>query len=300
MGLVDKLKNIFTEEVTEEEEEEIKVEQIKKEVRSVPIESPNVERKEKKVTRVEKRRIPADEELIEEEEEPVAIEEEKSKSPVFFTDRDFEDLVAPKKSREKVKAEKVVEPPKKEEVPKPYGGTYNSTSIIHKEKQNFKPTPIISPVYGVLDKNYHKEDIIDKNDDTPRDSVDGLSVDTIRNKAYGTLEDDLEDTMAKPTLKKVEVDSAEEDVDLFDELEQSVKTKEEKTTPKKDVRKLEEITMDLTKELDNLLLKKEKEKEEKAKEEKKEPVKETKEVSELPESDLFNLIDSMYEEGEEE
>ena len=44
MGLLDKIKNIFTEEV--EEDDEIKVEQIKKEVRSVPIESPTVEKKE--------------------------------------------------------------------------------------------------------------------------------------------------------------------------------------------------------------------------------------------------------------
>ncbi len=296
MGLVDKLKNIFTEEVTEEEEEEIKVEQIKKEVRSVPIESPSVERREKKVTRTEKRRVPLEDDLLEDEESGV-VEEEKSKSPVFFTDRDFEDLVAPKKSREKAKAEKVVESPKKEEAPKPYGGTYNSSTIIHKEKQNFKPTPIISPVYGVLDKNYHKEDIIDKNEEVSKDSVDGLSVDTIRNKAYGTLEDDLEDTMVKPTPKKIEKD-LEEDVDLFDELEQSAAIKEEKTVKaSKDVRKLEEITMDLTKELDNLLLKKEKEghaKEVKAVEEKKTP------EESLPESDLFNLIDSMYEEGEEE
>lgn len=305
MGLVDKIKNIFTEEVTEEEEEEIKVEQIKKETRSVPIESPT-ERREKKVSRIEKRRIPADEELI--EEEPV-LEEEKTKSPVFFTDRDFEDLVAPKKTREKVKAEKTMEPPKKEEAPKPYGGSYSSTAII-KEKQNFKPTPIISPVYGVLDKNYHKEDIIDKKENTPRESVDGLSVDTIRNKAYGTLEDDLEDTMVKPTSKKIEENNAVEDVDLFDELEQSASHKEESVSPKtsKDVRKLEEITMDLTKELDNLLLKKEKDKKEKAAKEKEkedaevkvETVKSEKVDENLPESDLFNLIDSMYEEGEDE
>ena len=30
------------------------------------------------------------------------------------------------------------------------------------EEKKFKPTPIISPVYGILDKNYHKEDIVNK------------------------------------------------------------------------------------------------------------------------------------------
>lgn len=293
MGLVDKLKNIFTEEVAEEEDE-IKVEQIKKEVRSVPIESPSVERVQRK-KRVEKPAAPVVEEYPLEDD--FDLPEEKVKSPVFFTDRDFEDLAAPKKSREnreKLKAEKMTEEVKKEEGPKPYGGNYSSTTIIHKEKQNFKPTPIISPVYGVLDKNYHKEDIIDKNSDAPRESIDGLSVDSIRNKAYGTLEDDLEETIAsKPSTKKREV---VEDVDLFDELEQSAK--ENAKEPEKDVRKLEEITMDLTKELDNLLLKKEKEK--KSKEEKKTLPKEEEKKEELAESDLFNLIDSMYEEGEDE
>jgi len=293
MGLVDKLKNIFTEEVAEEEEE-IKVEQIKKEVRSVPIDSPSVERVQRK-KRTEKPVVQAvEEDLLEDDFDLV---EEKSKSPVFFTDRDFEDLAAPKKSREnreKIKAEKMAEEVKKEESPKPYGGSYSSTTILHKEKQNFKTTPIISPVYGVLDKNYHKEDIVDKNSDTPRESMDGLSVDSIRNKAYGTLEDDLEETITSSPSKKTVV--AEEDVDLFDELEQSAK--ENQLEPEKDVRKLEEITIDLTKELDNLLLKKEKEC--KIKEEKKELPKEEEKKEDLAESDLFNLIDSMYEEGEDE
>ena len=293
MGLVDKLKNIFTEEVAEEEEE-IKVEQIKKEVRSVPIDSPSVERVQRK-KRTEKPVVQAvEEDLLEDDFDLV---EEKSKSPVFFTDRDFEDLAAPKKSREnreQIKAQTMADEVKKEESPKPYGGSYSSTTILHKEKQNFKPTPIISPVYGVLDKNYHKEDIVDKNSDTPRESMDGLSVDSIRNKAYGTLEDDLEETITSSPSKKTVV--AEEDVDLFDELEQSAK--ENQLEPEKDVRKLEEITMDLTKELDNLLLKKEKEC--KIKEEKKELPKEEEKKEDLAESDLFNLIDSMYEEGEDE
>ena len=44
MGLFDKVKNIFTEEV--EEEPEVKVEQIKKEVTHVAIESPQTEKEE--------------------------------------------------------------------------------------------------------------------------------------------------------------------------------------------------------------------------------------------------------------
>ena len=291
MGLVDRIKNIFTEEV-EDDEEEIKVEQIKKDVRSVPIESPSVE---KTPTREETKK---EEEFLLEEEEKKTNEEKKN-SAVFFTDRDFEDLVTPRRSRERdvvKQPEKIVEE-KKEETPKPYGGAYSSTSILHTEKQNFKPTPIISPVYGILDKNYHKEDIIDHKESVTRakNSADGLSVDSIRNKAFGTLEDDLQESM---TAKPVTFEEPKEEVDLFDELEGKDKVEPKVVPQKANVRELEEATVDLTKELDNLLLKKEKDKKmtsstsaSKAKPKKKD--------ASISESDLFNLIDSMYEEGDE-
>ncbi len=292
MGLVDKIKSIFTEEVEDEEEEEVKVEQIKKEVRSVPIESPSVEK------------VPEKEEI--EEVENSVSQSVESKTPIFFTDRDFEDLVAPKRTREERKQpEKIVpEEPKREETPKPYGGAYSSTSIVRQEKQNFKPTPIISPVYGVLDKNYHKEDIIDRKEPSSQESytsMDGLSVDSIRNKAYGTLEDDLQDAMTPQPKVEQPIDNG---MDLFDELEE--KEQENTITEKENnIRELEEATVDLTKELDNLLLKKEKDKklvptETPEKEKEKDKGKKKKKEEEISSSDLFNLIDSMYEEGEEE
>ena len=76
------------------------------------------------------------------------------------------------------------------------------------EKKSFRPSPVISPIYGVLDKNYKKEEIIERREEVeksiPRNE---LSYDTVRRKAYGTLEDDLEDTLMsinKSTLKEVE------------------------------------------------------------------------------------------------
>ena len=294
MGLMDKLRNIFTEEV--EEEEEIKVEQIKKEVRSIPIESPTVEKKEK--IKVEKS-IELDDFEEEIELAPKEPVKEETKAPVFFTERDFEDLIEPKRRADKYeKKERVVEERKREEEkPKPYGGNYTNNTIIQKEKVTFKPTPIISPVYGVLDKNYHKEDIVDRKE-VVHESVDGLSVDSIRNKAYGTLEDEIEDVMIAPQKKKVEVEEVE--VDLFDEIEEIVKEKKVEEKPKKvvkekTVKEIEEATIDLTQELDNLLLSKEKYN----------MVKDDEEITKekddsLSETDLFNLIDSMYEEGEED
>lgn len=295
MGLMDKLRNIFTEEV--EEEEEIKVEQIKKEVRSVPIDSPSVEKKER--PKVEKS-IDLDD--FEEEEIELAPKEpvkEEPKAPVFFTERDFEDLIEPKRRADKYeKKERVVEEKKREEEkPKPYGGNYTNNTIIQKEKVTFKPTPIISPVYGVLDKNYHKEDIVDRKE-VVHEAADGLSVDSIRNKAYGTLEDEIEDVMISTPKKKVVVE--EDEVDLFDELEEvvskeTIEEKPKKAVKEKNVKEIEEATIDLTQELDNLLMSKEKYNMVKDEENSS-----SKNDTGLSESDLFNLIDSMYEEGEED
>ena len=289
MGLLDKIKNIFTEEV---EEDEIKVEQIKKEVRSVPIESPTVEKKEP--VKIEKK-IEELEDIFEEEEKVVIpkVEKEEPKTPVFFTERDFEDLIEPKRRTEKYeKKERIVEEKKKEEEkPRPYGGNYNTNTIIQREKVTFKPTPIISPVYGVLDKNYHKEDIVDRKE-TNYESVDGLSVDSIRNKAYGTLEDEIEDVMISESNKKVA--HVEDEIDLFDELEKKEKEVKSTKSKEKNVREIEEATIDLTQELDNLLLSKEKYNKTKGDDDV--PTKK----EELSESDLFNLIDSMYEEGDED
>lgn len=289
MGLLDKIKNIFTEEV---EEDEIKVEQIKKEVRSVPIESPTVEKKEP--VKIEKK-IEELEDIFEEEEKVVIpkVEKEEPKTPVFFTERDFEDLIEPKRRTEKYeKKERIVEEKKKEEEkPRPYGGNYNTNTIIQREKVTFKPTPIISPVYGVLDKNYHKEDIVDRKE-TNYESVDGLSVDSIRNKAYGTLEDEIEDVMISESNKKVA--HVEDEIDLFDELEKKEKEVKSTKSKEKNVKEIEEATIDLTQELDNLLLSKEKYNKTKGDDDV--PTKKEK----LSESDLFNLIDSMYEEGDED
>ena len=287
MGLMDKLKNIFTEEV---EDDEVKVEEIKKEVRSVPISSPTVEHRETKKT--PKKIISTD---VEENDklEPIGKKEETKSSPVFFTERDFEDMIEPRRRVDKYeKTERHIEEKRKEEEkPKPYGGNYNNNTIIQKEKITFKPTPIISPVYGILDKNYHKEDIVERKENS-YEVADGLSVDSIRNKAYGTLEDEIEEVMTSTPKKKSE---AVEDVDLFDELEEANAKDDSKTKKEfkdKKIKEIEDTTIDLTQELDNLLMSKKKynsvkdDDNDKATKEK------------LAEDDLFNLIDSMYEEGE--
>ncbi len=308
MGLFDKVKNLFTE--PEEPEEEIKVEQIKREVTRTPIEPRPVERKREKVVPTDDTDLNEEKEVIEEE---LTLSREKIKTPIFFTENDFADLEPERPKKTEKKKELDTRREKREEKKQPYSGGYTSTSILTKEKPTFKPTPIISPIYGILDKNYSKDDIVEKKEVRETKLTDGTAhdrFDEVRNKAYGTLETELEETIYSESKRNKKNKKGEklDEFDLFDELEKEEKTsrkiKLEDTTElaktvteqEKNIRELEEITMDLTKELDNLLLKKESYNEKKEKiihnqsDEDDEP---------LTENELFNLIDSMYEEGKE-
>lgn len=308
MGLFDKVKNLFTE--PEEPEEEIKVEQIKREVTRKPIESRPVEHKHEKVVQTDDADSEEEKEVVEEE---ITLSREKIKTPIFFTENDFADLEPERPKKVEKKKEIETRREKKEEKKQPYSGGYTSTSILTKEKPTFKPTPIISPIYGILDKNYTKEDIVEKKEVRETKTTDGMAhdrFDEVRNKAYGTLETELEETIYSESKKdkKNKKMSKTDDFDLFDELEKEERTSKPLkledtaelaktvTEQEKNIRELEEITMDLTKELDNLLLKKESYNEKKKKivhekiDEDDEP---------LTENELFNLIDSMYEDGKE-
>ena len=290
MGFLDKRKNMFTEEV---EDDEVKVEQIKSDVKKVSIESPSA-----KTTRSESEEFGREFRNFEDFSE----NKERSKKPVFFTDSDFDDLVKEPK-REVKKEEK-----KREAKADYYNGKALKEESKPKETYTFKPSPIISPVYGILDKNYKKEDIVSKHDIPASTNIEELTVDSVRNKAYGSLEDELENTLFGQNSilfndkvnqeKENEEDDYLED-DFFSELEKEVQPnideiKNVELEEEKDrLRELEEITMDITRELDSLINKKEKQQEAKY-----EP-KHSDEPEEDEEDDLFDLIDSMYE-GEDE
>lgn len=191
------------------------------------------------------------------------------------------------------------------------------------EKKSFRPSPVISPIYGVLDKNYKKEEIVERKEEIeksiPRNE---LSYDTVRRKAYGTLEDDLEDTLMsinKSTLKEVEeiereLDSLEnpkkhieqllEDLEktasmTVGELEEALKNEMEDTVEiKESVRIISEFDDELPEPIDEP--KRRIEEDFEFTEEFKPRNKRTEKVDEQKlENDLFNLIDSMYEEGDE-
>lgn len=91
------------------------------------------------------------------------------------------------------------------------------------DRTHFKPSPIISPIYGILDKNYRKEDVVTKKEVRLTSSYarENLSVEDVRKKAYGNLSDDIvkeievETPKATTPVSKVAV---EEDVNLLVDL----------------------------------------------------------------------------------
>lgn len=249
MGFFEKVKNMFTEEV---EEDDVKVEQIKSDVTKVTIDSP-VYKTEEEVKEIKK--------------------EDKISTPIFFDDNDFRDLKLTQKPKEEIKEVKKI---KEEKVKEIYGSKIQEPVI---EKKNFKPTPIISPVYGILDKNYTKDDIVSRDDvkrvdKEPKES----SIDTIRNKAYGTLEDELENTLFGSNSILFKKDEEKEKVEIK-EVNDEILT---------------DLTDDISKELDELLIKKEKyidDIEDEVESEK----------ADINDDDLLDFIDStLYKDGDEE
>lgn len=280
MGLMDKFKNLFTEEVEEEIEEPIK-----KEVMQVEIPSPA-------------RRSTSETEPVVAKEEPV-IEEEPKKEEYkfpFFDDDDFTTIESevPKKSAKKKSSYR-------KEIKEVY-------SPPREEKKVFKPTPIISPVYGILDQNYQKEDIRKKSE-KPRFYYDPkeATVDEIRNKAYGTLEDDIETTLFghsrvllddgldKPEEKKDEV---LDNIETMEVLTPSVNEEEDvilSTTLMGDKPRHgdENIDPEITDLLEEELGKKDSEKEVLVEEEIT-----TTEPRKISDAELLDMIDSMYQKGD--
>lgn len=200
MGLFDKVKNLFTEEVEEE------VKPVKKETRYV---EPQPPKKEEVVASVIR-------EKEEEKQPPVPTKEEKF---VFFSDDDFKDLEKPKLEPKKVE--------KKEEKPVAYKGAV--PQIKPETKKEFKPSPIISPVYGVLDKNYKKDEVISKKVSSRIYKSSTVTVDDVRNKAYGTLEDDIKDDLfGKAYIEETKEEPVENDINIFEELEKYEENEPEK------------------------------------------------------------------------
>ena len=193
-------------------------------------------------------------------------------------------------------------------------GTYEK-----EEKTYFKPSPIISPIYGILDKNYRKEDVKEKKEIRLTGYTrSNMNVDDIRAKAYGKeketepeedknifeVENDAEDNVmvdlsdrSKPEVKELTMGDAEEyfedlgleyNVDYVDVSTDRSKIKNEEPTEEleEETIGLHEEPVELEETIEEIPVAVEDVKIEEEKE------------TEPDDDNLFDLIDSMYEESE--
>ena len=283
MGLIGKLKNIFyDEEIVEVKEEPTVREEKKEEIRKPRIEEIQVQKEEKIENTYSERELFKSEPTFkfpvidEDDDEPV-----QTRSRVNTIDLDrCEPAKRPERVTERIN-----------EIHKP---SINTT--INKERnteKTFTPSPVISPVYGILDKNYTKEEIKEKIETSKRPSESEFNYDYVRRKAYGTLEDELENTLTKlnnEVDKKVKEETKDDNSKSIEELlteieenanisvgdlEEKIKDEyelEEEQTPVLEEKEEIKIENDLSLDADDKTL----------------------------EHDLFNLIDSMYEDKEGE
>jgi len=313
MGLFDKIKDLFTDEEEVYETQEIELEEDEEEHKLPTFMRNKIEKEEKELRLLEESK------KNEEKEVAVLIEnpkkEEKNKFPFEFDDEDF--IEPTRFSRNSIqkekKVEKIVEP--QQPVVKPY----SNKKELDKPKK-FKPTPVISPVYGILDKNYRNEEVISKNEDSyeiqrPSKKVDFESV---RRKAYGSLSDDINTNMLCENcelLKEIKINKkieklSEEDL-LYNMTTEDNTAEEETSQMDKDITIEEatenyddfgvayEIPPQREKITEDVKIVNHAEEEvivEKVEVKESEEIKEEKNKDLELTDDLFNLIDSMYKE----
>jgi len=161
------------------------------------------------------------------------------------------------------------------------------------DKKKFKPSPIISPVYGILNQDYKAEDIVDRTND-----ASNINIDEVRKKAFETVKD-IE--MPKVKKEKIVDEPIDEPVVTFFEEKDSMSDNNYKTIDDLLGEASEEISLEDTLEIPSTsnLDAIEEELEKIDEEEKNNSSDSSKGNDDDLDNDLFELIDSMYDDREE-
>ncbi len=321
MKLWDKIKNsIFEEDELEETE---LVDEIKEKEKPVVDTFKDEVVKKIDIEKTIPKRIELPKEEVEEK-KPILPKREHRVTPVIFDEDDFiiddEPIPVPKKE--------VV----KEDIKRPLYSGYKD----EKQKEKFKPSPILSPVYGLVGvspvlEQPRNEELSSFNEMFAKEKKETVTVDAVRQKAYGAapvdknIEDDDLGLLYEmnqdesPAISKITLGDAEE---YFDDLglEYNVDYKDsakEHVVSKKENKKVVDVAEDTLEHIDldfedtkehklgstkDLEITKEQLKPKTAKEIKK--IKNIKDldVEEEPEEpdekNLYDLIDMMYESKE--
>lgn len=242
MGMLNSIKDMFNNIIYDKEDdapvEELK---IKSEVRHVEIPSPveDIEIEPKKVENVTNNISNNKRET-----------KHSTNNPLFFPDFYFE------------------EPKTKKVEPKEYGIKESTTLNIRKseEKKKFTPSVPISPIFGVLNKNYEKDDIKEKVKPNSSYAMSSkpLTLDEVRNKALGNI-----DTFSTSSTSK--------NLEITEELE-----KIEPVTTNHSSLNLEDTLVSIMDKFEEENIK--------------EDIKVVHEKKKITKNELYDLIDSMYEE----
>lgn len=202
MSFLDKVKDLFSDEEEIIETKEIEVEEEpkkKEEERKLPTFMRNKIEEEQK--REEAKKKEEEPEIFFENKEIVKTRSNNFTFPIEMDDFEeqtrysnqnvlknekpkYSSQASIQKEKEKEKLTAVSELYSKKEEPKP---------------KRFRPTPVISPVYGVLDKNYTKDEVKVQDESSYEIQRPSRKVDfeTVHNKAYGSLTDDIRNNLCE-------------------------------------------------------------------------------------------------------
>ena len=294
MGLLNKIKGILFEEVEEDE-----VVSTPKSEEKKPI-AEKIEPQRKVEEPVEKS-VPKVTAPVKETKTENLNERDLFKSDNISPFFDFDEEEFSNMSRvQKPKTTNVMEYERKKRVEKRYDmGNFSKierTDVV--EKKKFKPSPIISPVYGILNEDYKPEDIKSKTDNVVNT---GLDFNSVRKKAFG------EETLGEPeatyyeesvTVKvKENEEEKQQKVKAIDELledtsDVTIDVDEKNSVEDKNDKEATDEVADyerIDKDLEEVTAKCDVNKTEMKKVE----------DDDTLENDLFDLIDSMYDNREE-
>ena len=220
MGLLDKFKNLFTDEeiIEEDDVDTIEIKEVKKEeeINKLPtFMREKIEKEEKKLPP----KLEIDKETKKEIEPEITkhlndtendfvlpkIEEKSSfKFPIDFTENDFVETrsrqsIHQKKldSDAKVEVSPITRTEKKIKPEPKVADLYKDKKEEKEKPTKFKATPIISPIYGILDKNYTSNDIEQTSGNNLEEKRHSKSVDfdSVRKKAYGSLTEEIKENL---------------------------------------------------------------------------------------------------------
>lgn len=284
MGLISKIKDIFYDPVEDDEDE--KVELPKKEFQRSEITRREVKPEEKEEVKIVKNEV-----VDNVKSENTFGERDLFRSERTFNFTEFDDdepeVPAPRVNALEIEKRpaRVIETPARE---------------VNTKPKAFKPSPVISPIYGILDKDYVKEEIKERKIEKEREKekitqkqTGALNYDTVRRKAYGNLEDELEDTMiTTPREVRESINNVEKQMDKLNEKTEKIEDLINRIDKENDltVGQVEEVAKDNYYDrdiMDDIKTKKEETSFDKTV------------TDDTLEHDLFNLIDSMYDDKED-